>query len=324
MTNKNKTNVKKEKDSKNKDKKELNKPMIIGVSVGALVLVIILALLIPTSPFSIWNKNNKDEVQEQIETVKEIYEEQGVTIEEEDIIVEEVNGEPTVEVVEDKRKEMRKNAQSTLDNIISKNTGRDKPNRDENGNKVEGEDPDNYFVNLEEVVQTANDQMNVLKGFIEKSYKYDEENYVDNYTELLINQRQTGNPSSDSPFVISIYTDDRETSYGEFNQRLNGQSFLNVNYEYMTGGVEDIKHFNPYYFSFYSENLYNNILNKNIYNKQFDINSEISVTEYKDGKYTLHTNGGEMNFVTIAKMSLPTETFVLGMDNDKFVILDIL
>lgn len=147
-----------------------------------------------------------------------------------------------------------------------------------------------------------------------------------NYTELLLNQRQTGSPSSDTPFVFSI-DDDYVTTYGDMNQRLNGQAFINMymRSEFSANDNWFLRTFNPFNYDYYSNDLFNNLLNKGVYKLQLKPSSVIEVSECDGKEYTLHTPYYDETFNARVKMKTSSGyNIILGMYDYKWIVLDIL
>lgn len=197
--------------------------------------------------------------------------------------------------------------------------------------KNNGFDEDDSDINYDDPAQSDGQEEAGENGEIidSGSGEWDEPLYNDdikfNYTELLLSQRQTNNPSSDSPFEFSI-NDSANTTYGEMNQRLNGQAFINMYLRDEFGASDDwfLRTFNPFNYDYYSTNLFNNILNKAIYKIQLKPSSIIEVSEC-EGEYALYTPYYDEEFDAKVKMKTSSGySIILGMYDYKWIVLDII
>lgn len=324
-----KINTKKNKKT-DKSNNSPNNNKIIGIAIGGFVLLVVLAaLFVPSSPVSIWNfvgTQHNEEIQADIDELKEMYSEQGIELDDKDIAVETVvdnNGDEQINitVVNESKKNTAKNkAQNELDKIVGEAMGVTPPERDDNGNIINPDDNTQNFPSIEDIFNQINFSNSRVREFLNNSYTKDE-SYSSPYTQLLLDQRRTGEPSSSSAFPTTINADESPTPYSYFQKLLNGETFL---YAQFPNDIftDEQTYFYPY-FATSSETIYNNLLTNGSYNKDFDVNTDVFITPSREN-YTLNlTQNNTLTLVSILEANVLNNKVVIGMYNNDLFVLDI-
>lgn len=287
--------------------------LAIGIIIGFIVLIVALGILIPTSPISLFHKDTT-ETDQQIESLKDYYNEQGVDLDDSDITVETVNKDGKEEIVisvsEAKQNKAKATAQSNLDKIISNITGVTPPTRDpETGDITSG--IETVFPSIDDIVETVNKANARVRDFINNSL-----NAQDEYGKLLLEQRWTGNPSPSDTFPYILYSG--ASTYGQLQPTLNGECFFYANYPDSIK-LDNQTHYYPW-LNTSSDALYNNLITKKLY--ESDITSNLIIESYQGKTYTLVNSTSTFQYQSLVKVKCNGTSYILGIRNNNLLLLD--
>lgn len=296
--------------------------LAIGIIVGFIALIAAVGILIPTSPISPFHKDTT-EVDRQIESVKDYYEEQGIDLADSDINVETITNEEgeeeaVISVSDVKQNQAKSSAQSNLDKVIGDAIGVTPPTRDPETGEITtpsgGTDPsgsDSVFPSIDDIVETVNVSNARVREFINNSL-----NAQDEYGKLLLDQRWTDNPSTTAAFPYILYSS--ESTYGQLQPTLNGECFFYANYP------ESIKlnnqtHYYPW-LNTSSDALYSNLISKKLYEN--DITTNLVIESHQGKTYTLVNSTSTFQYQSLVKVKCNGVSYILGMRNNNLLLLD--
>lgn len=296
------------------------------VALGAFVLISALFYLVLRLATAV-----PEEEAQMMDEVKQSYAAQGVTIDDSEleVVTNSETGDKEIKVSNQSKrdafvgklnrsivKEYEKKTGVNLDDIkkiAKKNKAKKNP------------DPDvitDVIADVETIVPEVNKELKAVKDYIDRSLSYNAENYTENYTQLLLDQRTSGSPSGSSPFVMSVREID-PTSYSEMQERLNGQCFWNVRYPNAFDTLEIYQQFNPYLWEWYSDDLFSNLITRGDYNKTLSVDDVISFRACDAKTYIMHADYETIDYEAVFEMKTSKGTVLLSFDNYKAAILDI-
>jgi hypothetical protein len=168
---------------------------------------------------------------------------------------------------------------------------------------------------LSEIIKLVNRTSAYLREFEENSYATADELGVTNYFELLIAQRQSGDPSDDTEIGGS--------TYDAMQKCLNGQAFLGLN---QPGTVQNSKEFYFTSRTTASDTLYQNYLKYQYYKTDLDIDStDINLETITDGEkhYITYFNGSKLQYQTVLRLDVDNVSVYFTLDNLEYIVLDV-